>query len=214
MSTLADLKRRVYSVLRDSEKSFVADQDVEDLLNEASLDLSARLRLLRKQVASTTSATGTVALPTDFIEPVWFSVLPDSTADAQEVVEFVDDAVFDSWRLGEGIPPRQLARVFGGVIETYPVVVSLAYTLRYVYTPAILDSAADLAAVPAELQVRLVNYARAHCKYKEGELEEGDRYLALYEAGLPGSPTSGRRERPGPFNLFPATGYWDVEVDG
>jgi hypothetical protein len=206
---LQDLRRRVFSVLRDSEKSFTEDQDVEDLLNEAYLDLTARLRLLRKEATGTTSSTGTVALPTDFIEPVWFSVLPSSSSDNHVVVEFTDDAVFDSWRLSESEPSNVLGRIYNGTIETYPVVVSLAYTLRYVYTPTTLDSVGDSPLIPAELQVRMVNYARAHCKYKEGEMAEGDRYLSMYEDGLPTAPLGARRERPGPFNLTLVPGVFD-----
>ena len=207
MSTLQSLKRRVYAVLRDSEKSFVEDQEVEDLLNEAYLDLTARLRLLRKEATGTTTATGTITLPTDYIEMVWLSVLPTVTSEYQEHVEWADDRVFDSWRLPGDTPESLLARIFNGTIETYPVAASCAYTMRYVYKPTALDSAADEPSIPEELQVRMVNYARGHTKYKEGEIDEGDRYLALYEQGLPSSPMSSHRERPGPINMTPAPGW-------
>jgi hypothetical protein len=209
MGVLTDLTRKVYAVLRDSEKAFVIQEEVEDWINEAIVDLNSRLRILRKETTGTTSSTGTITLPTDYVETVWLSVLPSSLSDAQTVVEFTNDEVFDSYRLPAKLPANQLARVYGGTLETYPVVESQAYTWRYVYKPPVLDSAADSTTLPAELDVRIVNYARAHGKYKEGEIDEGDRYLALYESYLPSPSIAGLRERPGKLGLVPVPGVFD-----
>jgi len=204
---LASMKRRVYAVLRDSEKAFVLDENVEDWLNESYLDVAARTRCLRKEVTGSTTAAGSVTLPADYLQTEWLSV--DDSNGNETKVEFVDNQVFDSWRLGGGTPTNQLARIYNGAIETYPVAVSVSYTLRYVYEPTPMSAGSDEPDLPSELHIRLVNYARAHAKYQEGELEEGDRYMALYEAGMPGPPLAGLREKPGPFDLRPPSGFWE-----
>lgn len=205
---LQQMKKKVYDALRDSEKAFIEDSSVEDWLNEAYQDVASRLRLTRIETTGTTTASGTITLPTDYVEAVWLSIVPEGSTD-QVVVEFVDDAVFDSWRLAGSTPHNQLARIFDGTIETYPVAASESYTLRYVYRPTVMDSAADTPDLPEELHMRLVHYARAHAKFIEGELEEGDRYMSMYESGLPMPNMAGYRERPGPFSLRPAPGWWD-----
>jgi hypothetical protein len=201
------MKARVYYVLRDSEKSFVSDTSVGDWLNEAYLDLVARLRLLEKEATGTTGAGGTLALPADFLELTSFDVA-DVNGNYYRA-RFSDNDVFDSWRLDEDEPEAQLARIFNGTIETYPVAASVGYVLRYVYKPTALSAGGDIPAIPEELHVRLVNYARAHAKYQEGELDEGDRYMAMYTEGLPGAPLTSHRLRPGPFDLVPQPGYFD-----
>lgn len=212
MPTLSQLKKRVYSVVRDSEKVFIEDSDVEDWINDAQLDLTARLQLNQQEVTGTTSAGGLVTLPTGYLTTIWFSVLEDSTAARQTIVEFVNDVVYDSWRLSPSTPANTLGRIFDGSIETYPVVVSQAYTLRYILAPTELNSSADIPDIPVELHLRLVNYARGQAKYAEGELSEGDRYMGMYEAGLPAPPTSVSRNIPGPLNLVPAPSIFDWTV--
>ncbi len=210
MPTLEQIRNRVYSVIRDSDKAFVIPESVDDWVNEACLDVAIRLQLTKQQTTGTTSATGTIALPADFVKSLTLTALLSSSDAEQTRIEFVDDDIYDSWRLAEATPPAgAFGRIFGSNIETYPNVVSMAYTLRYLYAPATLDSNADVPDLPVEQHIRLVNYARAHAKYQEGELDEGDRYMGLYQAGLPAPPSSYSRQHPGPFSLTPAPSYWD-----
>lgn len=202
------MQTRVRYVLRDSEAAFVSDAAITTWLNEAYLDLVARLRLNKAEVTGTTAAGGTVSVPTGYIETISFSVLVsgDST---QTMVRFVDDDVFDSWRLVGDTPDAIFARIFNGTLETYPTQASVSYTWRYVKKPTALTSASDEPTLPEELHIRLINYARAHAKFQEGELDEGDRYMAMYETGLPGPPLAGHREMPGPINLVPELNWYD-----
>ena len=68
------MQNDVYSVLRDSDRQFVVLADVKRWINQAYLDIVARLSLLVKRQDSVTSSTGEVTLPADFIKLEQFSV--------------------------------------------------------------------------------------------------------------------------------------------
>lgn len=219
-NTTQNLIDDVRAVIRDTDGNFVADTDILMWLNEAYLDLGARLRLFRAETTGTLDSEGTVAVPNGFIELVYATVQERDEDTAQTKIDFVDDVVFDSYRLSGDPgttdnpgtatwPGVVIGRIFAGTLETFPVCASQAYTLRYVYTPDELDVSGSNPASPAELDIRLVNYARAHAKYKEGELPEGDRYMRLFAEGLPTQPRAMMRERPGPSALTPAPSYFD-----
>ncbi len=212
MATLAQLETAVFAVLRDDQKSFVLNSEVDTWLNESYLDLAARLRLTVKEKTGTTAADGTIALGTDaadFIELRWLKVTPSSGSTAEERLTYVDDDVYDSYKDTETVPGTDIFRIFAGKIETYPVQVSRPYRMRYVFKPTALSAGADVPAIPEELHIRLINYARAQAKWKEGDSLEGDRYFAFYERGLPDAPRASRRERPGPFSMVPVPGVFD-----
>ncbi len=204
MATFKQMQDRVYSVLRDTTQSFVLLADVKAWLNEGYLDLVARLGLNTKQATDTFDSAGKDTLPADFIEllTLWIT----STG---EQVEFTSHDIFLSWQLGDETPAHTLARILAGKIETYPAAASLGYTLEYVAAPAELSADGDIPVIPAELHVRIINYARAHAKYMEGEIVDGNLYLALYAEGLPRPPLGVKRERPGHFGLVPAAGPFD-----
>jgi hypothetical protein len=206
LPTLAELRARVYAPLRDSERSFVEPWYVDLLLNEAYIDLNARLRIKKLVVSGTASATGTVTVPSDFVEleSLWIGSTP---------VNIVDDATFLSFS-ESGVSPYAssqvsaiLGRANGSTFETFPVQVSQAYTLEYVARPAELVGELDQPVeLSLELVPRIVNYARAYAKWQEGESQEGDKYMALYEQGLPGSPRDTFKRRPFPMTLIPEPG--------
>ena len=197
LPTLAQLRARVYAPLRDDERSFVEPWFVDQLLNEGYNDLVARLRLKPTEVSSTTSATGTITVPSDFIEVIdlWQGTLP---------INFVTDPTFQFFAVPVQMMDSILARMDGpNTIETYPVQVSKAYTLRYAARPTEMLLDADTpSSISKELCPRIINYARAYAKWQEGMEDEGNRYMALYEQGLPAAPRDQFKLRPAAPDLY------------
>lgn len=206
LKTLAQLRALVYAPLRDSERSFVESWFVDAMLNEAYLDLNARLRLNQETDTGTTSATGTVPYPSDLVEVVNFWITDSDGAYIPYYI--VDNEKYLSWqRPGFDTPHINIARVWNGSIETYPVAVSLGYTLEFIGRPASMVLDTDTPAlIDPEMTPRLVAYARAYAKWQEGEVTEGNQYMAQYEQGLPGSPRMTNKIRPAPMQLIPAPG--------
>jgi hypothetical protein len=208
LPTLAQLRSRVYAPLRDSERSFVEPWFVDQLLNEAYLDLCARLRLYEKTATGTVAAAGIITYPTDLVEVknLWL-------ATATLPVQFVDADTFLAWaNPATDAPYRDIARVTGATFETYPSAEGIDYTLEYVARPTEMVAESDTPALlTIELVPRIVNYARAYAKWQEGESQEGDKFMALFEQGLPGAPREAWRRNPGPFTMIPEAGPFDAQ---
>ena len=207
LKNLGQLRELVYVPLRDNERSFVEPWFVDVMLNEALLDLNARLRIKRLSATGTSDADGVLTVPTDFVEvlDLWF----DNPAIQPELTS---DSVFNSYaKRGFSSPANYLARVFGATIETYPEIASADYTLEYVARPVLLDADTDRPTdLSPEMTPRLVAYAQAKAKWQEGETEEGNQYMAMYEAGLPGAPRMTNYLRPAPMTMFPVSGPFDA----
>jgi len=204
------MQTSVYAVLRDFDKSYILLTEIKEWLNEAQLDYVARTGILEKAATGTTAAGGTVALPADLIRITAFNVDGGTDGVADSPVEITNDDIFLSYKLAGSVPAHTLGRIFGANIETFPLVVSKAYSLEYIYAPPTLTADGDIPAIPVETHVRLVNYARAQAKWKEGEDAEGDKYYAFYVEGLPSAPTGLYRHRPGPFSFIPTPDYFDA----
>lgn len=197
LPTLARLRSLVYAPLRDDERSFVESWFVDAMLNEAYLDIVARLRLKPTEITATTSAAGLITVPTDYIELIDLWV-------GREKVDFVPDPTFQFFAVPGAMTNTIIARMDGqSIIETYPAQQSLSYTLRYAARPSEMIVDTDIPSeISRELCPRLVNYARAYGKWQEGELEEGNQYMAQYEQGLPASPRDQFKLRPAAPDLF------------
>jgi hypothetical protein len=205
---LGQIRSRVRSVVRDTAGVFITDPEITEWANEALLDLVARLRLLQDQAAGVT-AGNTIALPADLLEVSGLRL-----GAAGDDVAFVDTDTWFDYSDAGGTPPVTLGRVFGGTLELYPTpTTGTAYSLRYVVKPAVLTADSDTPEIPEELHVRLANYARAHAKYKAAELNEGNTYMALYEANLPSSPRGRRRQFPGSLSLTPIGNTFDDDPE-
>lgn len=208
---LTALQNDVYAALRDSERVFIDATTVTSWLNEAYFDLCARLRYPEVTGTGTTSATGTIALPADFVEAKrLYATNADGT---EEVLTWVDSDVFLSYSLtGDNPLGGGIFRIWDDTIETYPALESQAYTLEYTGQPTQLSSGTDKPTdLPPELHMRLVQYARGLAKYAEGEMQEGDRYMQQYERGLPDLPRAGWRRVAGPITLIPSPTIVDGE---
>lgn len=207
LKNLGQLRELVYVPLRDNERDFVEPWFVDAMLNEAYFDLNARLRIARLTATGTSSSLGVITIPADFVEVIdlWF----DNPAIQPEITS---DAIFNSYaKRGASTPVTVLARVFNNTIETYPKIASAAYTLEYVERPTQMIQDVDKPTILSpEMTPRLVAYAQAKAKWQEGEVEEGNQYMAMYEAGLPGSPRMLNYLRPAAMTMFPVPGPFDA----
>lgn len=199
---LAALRDRVRSNVRDSEGTFVTAIDIDTWLIEAMQDVSHRLKTVQAEIAGSVLANGTIPVPGDFIEPRSLRLGSDD-------IEWVDDNIWWDHQDAGASPSHSIGRVFNNSIEVYPVPDGgTAYRLRYIRE---IKEAADLALLPNELHKKCVEYATAKARWKEGEQVDGDRYLALYEQGLPTAPLGRDRVNPGPMSIHRAPGPFDVD---
>lgn len=195
MATFVQLQNRTYAVIRDPSKVFVLLSEVKDWLNEAQLEIAARLRCIDKELSDTfADATGVEPVPADFVDIEGFRI---GTAD----VVFVDSQSFwgakdESLTLEE--PAAYLGRIFGGNFEVYPApAAATAYKLRYIRKPATLSGDSDVPEIPEEWHVHMTYYATARALYKLNEEGNADRYMAMYQEGLPPKRSPRSRNRPG-----------------
>lgn len=203
--TLTNLQDDVYAALRDSERVFIAAASVTSWLNEAYFDLCARLRLPEVTGTGTTSATGTIALPADFVEPKRLYV-------NDVMLTWVDRDVFLSYKLNGETPKVTIFTIWADTIETYPAAESQSYSLEYTGQPTQLSAGGDTPdSLPPETHMRLVQYARSLAKMAEGELEEAAMFMQQYERGLPDLPRAGYRSIGGPVSLIPIPNIIDGE---
>ena len=200
---LAQMRSRVRSVMRDTAGTFITDTEIDEWINEAALDLAVRLKLLQDEATGTTTGS-TIALPANFLSLMGLRL-------ATKDVAFVDPETWWGWSNGGGSPPRTLGRIFEGNLELYPTPdTGKAYALRYVRTPLAITTSQD-SELPESLHVKHVHYARAHAKLKDDRADEGDRYLALYEANLPAPSREKDRLFPTPGGFVPVAGPFDDE---
>jgi hypothetical protein len=208
LPTLATMRALVYAPLRDTERSFVEPWFVDTMLNEGYLDLNARLRLNKKQATGTASSTGTIDIPTDLVEleNLYVATLPVSWADDDTFLSFKNAGV-SPYGLSDEISILARVNIAAGKIETYPAATLFAYALEYVARPTEMVADTDTPSIlTKELAPRIVAYARAHAKWQEGQEQEGAKYMAMYEQGLPGAPRDAFRRKPFPLAMIPEAG--------
>lgn len=200
-----EMQRRVYALLRDTDKQFISDEEVEDWLNQAQRDLALRLGAVQPTATGTVSAGGLITIPTDAVEIVDLRLSDDD-------VEFKDYTYYFEKKDGGSYVTPTIATTFNGSIELYPDPGLVAYSLRYRKLPSDLTEGSTTPSLSKELQDRMVNFATAMGLYKEREIDLGDRYMQMYERGLPSSTLGKGLERPGPFSLVYEAGPWDVDA--
>ena len=203
LCTLYELQESVFDFLRDTERIFITEEAVKRWLNEAYVDLNARLRLNQQAVVDDTDDEGVITLPSGFLEMVslWFGDTPATV---------VDDSVFESYfepALTSLDTGAILVRFYSGIFQTYPIQDTVEYKLRYIKTiTPMVDLDDQPTALTPELCVRLRKYALAEAWTKEGETERAAQAMQEYLEGLPSRPRLMHRMRPAPVNLIPAPG--------
>lgn len=213
MSTFLELQTRVRYHLRDSAGNFVLTAAIKDWINEAQLDVAARLRPVTNKATGTTSAGNTLAVPADFLALRTLRLDTDGDGTVEDDVEIVDDDVFND-SVDEGVTlDHTIARVIDGNFEFYGTpTTGTAYELVYYQKPTDLSADGDVSVLPLELHKKLGYYALYQSMMQVGEEGRADRWLALYEEGLP--PLSvGLRLWPGPLSVEPEKNQFDLTTD-
>jgi hypothetical protein len=210
---LGDMKNQVWSVVKDSG-SFITPDDIIGWVNEAQMDLAARLGLSQEEISSTTPAGFTIALPPtpssqdQVVKVTSLRLFPDDD------VEFVASENWGAWKDEDGTPLHTIGRIYNGVIELYPTPnTGTAYELRYESLPPPLANDDDASTLPHHLHPRLVYYARAMALLKAGEMGAADRFQQMYENGLPAPDLGKAKLQPGPFTMTFEPGPWDLDPD-
>lgn len=203
--TVAEMKARVNAHIRDADNVFVTATEILGWLNDGCHDLAARTRTIRRE-ATGTQSDNTLTLPTDFLEPITLRLGDDDD------VEFVDDDVWWTWSDAGADLTHTIARVFGANIDLYPTpAASTAYVLRYISLPAELTADGDISELPANLHPKATLYALWQAMMKLAEDGKADRFLGMYEEGLPPLPTGTARFNPGPITLWYQPGPFDED---
>jgi hypothetical protein len=185
----------------------VDDTDITAWLNEAIDDLAARTGVVEQRYTGTTS--GLTISPNAAVERV-ISLRIDDDVD----VAFVDDETWWAWYDSEATPDQTLGRLQDGVIQLYPTPdTGLDWALHAIIIPTHLSAGSDTHELPISFERKMVAYAQSMGKLKEGDLGESDRYMATYEQGLPGVNLERNRQVPGPLNLIPVPGPFDIDAD-
>lgn len=206
--SLAELRQGVRTVTKDSTGVAITDDDIDVWLNEAQRDIATRLAILTREITGFSSSSGVLPLPTDLVSLHWLRF-----DGALAEVQFVNDSVFMSW-LDEGTTAASastvLGRIFAEQIETFPAQDTVGYTLRYQYDPPEMVADDDRSALPRYFCPKMMNYARAHAMYKDGDGNQGDRYLVMYERDLPSGAFGRGRLAPGPMTMSFQRGPFDT----
>jgi len=197
-------------VIRD-DGTFVTPDDIEAWVNEAQMDLAARLGLSQKTVTGTTTGN-TIALPPTPATQDQTLHVTSLRLGTEDDVEFTDDEVWNSWSDEGDEPEHTLARVWAGNIELYPTPdTGTAYELRYEsLPPPVVDDDAS-STLPHHLHPRLLFYARAMAFLKRNDQANSDRFLGMYLDGLPSPELGANKLIPGPLTITLEPGPFDVD---
>ncbi len=214
-ATFGDLVERARSFTRDTSGAFIEDEDLAVWINEAYKDIASRLQIAQREEAwhiggATPAERQTLPLPTSSGRSTYEVLsLRLGTVD----VQFVNDDLFNDWQDGHDVPPVTIARIFDGQIELYPIPAeNTEYTLRYAFVPADLVQASDQHMLPTHLERKLVEYAVASAKLKDGDDATSDRFFARYEQGLPQLSTGRETLQPGPMSFQPAQSWFEQDA--
>lgn len=197
----------VYRHIQDSQRAFVKEEDVQGWLNQALIDVDARLRFTRSEATGVTDGTNLIDLAdtATLVEPLSLRLGTDD-------VVFVSDDDWNDWADAGGSPPSTLGRVFNGMIELFPTPDnSTAYTFRYLAEPPALVNHSDSPTLPKHMHPKLVAFAAAEACYQDGNLALGDRKREEYLENLPSLPTGASKLIPGPLTVGWTPGPFDTD---
>ena len=194
-----ELRERVFTAMRaDPNRTQVTEADVDLWMQEALADLTTRLHLVQEE-ATLTFTDGAASLPEDCTDLITLKFATD------DIAEWVNEDVFNLMVEEAGNPATSVYRIFNGQVEVYPVPTNGATAEARFWT----TTDTSLAGITATLKTKIVNYARSHALLKIYEFDLADRYMAMYERGLP-QPELRGQNRTGPLKLTPKAGPFET----
>lgn len=205
---VTSMTSRVRSTIRDTGAAYISDAEILEWLNEANLEIAARLRLLVEDdtEGDLTETDNYITLPANFLELIELRLGTDD-------VDMVSDPVWFSWSDAGDTPERSLGRITQSRLYVYPTPSTWDYTIRYYRKPAALSAGADVPEIPERLHVSLVNYARAHALLAMGESSSAETYLLLFDDALPKRRGDDRIWPVAPKQIVPVPNIWDSDPD-
>ena len=211
MSTLGEMLDRVRTVLRDSgPNAYVSDDDLIAWVNEAQDDLALRLELLEHTKTGTTSGN-TLAVPAASTDPRLIEIVTLDLG-TEDHVRFVAIDEFEVQEDAETTPSPTIAHLYNATVTFYPTpTTGTAYTLRYLALPSLLISTDDVWQLPRWTERKGIAYAQWQAKLKDEQPAIADRYLDVYEDGLPAVPTGKAAKYPGPLRIQVRGNIFDAD---
>lgn len=212
MTTASDLITRALYPLRDSAQDMFVDAEFVDYLNEAIVDLSARLRLFHEQDASCTITGSVIPLSavgagSDVLQVRWVT-----SPDGYQAIP-VDPTTFKAYQIEDPTRPETdpLYSIWDDTIYLHPLPVNgEVWGVGYYAIPAALTTGADTFPLARTWEAKVVRYLRAQGYYRLGEVSLGDREMSSYEQGLPLTPLYDRNA-PGSLTLTFEMGAFDID---
>lgn len=198
-----DLSRDEASV--DSDRA-VQNAEIDGWVQDALVDLSWRTRSIRKELSSTMpDATGHLAFPADCISVEYMSLGTDD-------VEFIDAAAWFAQKADGSSPPHTVGRI-QDKIYLYPAPdAGAAYVLGIVVEQETLSADTDEPDLPRRWQTKVIQYALSQMMLFFRNYDAADRYMSMYESGLPPKPLNDRI-MPAPLAFAPYLGVFDTDPD-
>jgi hypothetical protein len=157
---LGDLKGRVYEQL-DDDGTYYTGNEVRHALNAAA-NLFAYLTLCKEKTASFSPNGGVCFHPvnlslTDYIVPLRITTASGARIRPATIHEL--DGLSSSWRSVAGTPTRYIAMGYDIIGFTPQYAATTALRITYAATPTAMATDTDIADIPDEQQIHLVDYA-------------------------------------------------------
>lgn len=178
------LEARVRDLAGDNAASFTATR-IYRWMEEAQLDLVRRLPPsaipeMIEQASGSTDSSGTVALPSDYINPV---AMGYGTSDVPAT--FKDQEIFRSYKRNTymALAADPVWTFQDGKIAFAPAVCA-AYKLDYVRKCCPALSATQDPEIPTRYQDALVMYAAAKCEQRQKAFDEANVHMSEYERAV------------------------------
>jgi hypothetical protein len=186
MTTVQNIIDRALRPMRDGSQEYFVDAELIEYINEAMEDLCSKERILSDEGNLSVSA-GSAALPAAVLQVRWLRN-PDG-----EEATWLDPSTFNEYQLSETAwdEDEPLATIYDDTVKVWPATTG-TWKLGYWSLPTQMTVDSDTIPLPRIWERRIVRYTRAHCYYRLGEIDLGDREMQQYAEGLRSSDTNDR----------------------
>lgn len=173
--------------LTNLETNLVAQTQLTDLLNQGAEDFQADTEILdTESTQDIDTGTSTYDFPNDYLRLLRVEFDDTGDGDYQQLPEVTRtdlDIIDATWRSTKGTPTQYYVDAGNSRVRIYPEP-DAAFTdgLRFVYIqqPNTLSGSSDVSTIPDAYHRAICFYAVAHSYYRDNEVEQGDRYMQMY----------------------------------